>query len=74
MKVHVVYDGQGTIVSLTESQGGGGRQTYSQPITREGHAVAELEVPAEHAYLSLAGIGQRLRIDVQAARACFITQ
>jgi hypothetical protein len=74
MKVLVVYDGQGTIVSLTESQGGGGRQNYSQPQAREGHAVAELEVPTEHAHLSLLGIGERLKVDVQAARPRFVSQ
>jgi hypothetical protein len=74
MKVLVAYDGQGKIVSITESPVGGGRQNDSQPLAREGHAVAELEVPTEHAYLSLAGIGQRLRIDIQSAKPTLISQ
>jgi hypothetical protein len=34
----------------------------------------ELEVPAEYAYLSLGGIGERLRLDVQGETPRFISR
>ena len=72
MRVHVVYDGQGNIVSITESPIAGAGQNSSQPLAGEGQTVAELDVPAEQSHLSLHGIAQRLRIDIQAARPTFV--
>lgn len=65
MRIHVVYDKNGTII------GGGvgthepsGRAPRSGPVAHEGQHAAELEVPAEHAGLTLHDLVERLRVDV----------
>jgi hypothetical protein len=75
MRIHVVYDKNGTIV------GGGvstvelvGREPRSGAEAREGQHAAELEVPAEHAGLALHDLVERLRVDVTGKEHRLVTK
>jgi len=68
MKIYVVYDKKGKIIS-------GGAPlppTYHFPVpkfgpaSREDRHIAEFEVPEDLAYLGLAELAERLQVDVKA--------
>jgi hypothetical protein len=67
MKLHVVYDKKGNIISggvpLPPAYDLLGPR--SGPIAKEGHHAAELELPEEYATLGLHQLAQRLRVDVE---------
>jgi hypothetical protein len=67
MKIHVVYDKEGNIISggvpLPPSYHVLGPRFG--PIAKEGQHAAELEVPEEYATLGLHQLAQRLRVDVK---------
>jgi hypothetical protein len=62
MKVHVIYDSQGNIISL-------GAQLPPAPTfgpqAKEGQHGAELEVPAEHAALGLIELAEKMQVDTK---------
>jgi len=67
MKVHVVYDGQGNIISVGvplppsyDLRGPG-----FGPEAQQGQHAAELEVPEEHAGLRLIELAERLQVDTR---------
>ena len=68
MKMHVVYDKDGNIVSagipLPPAYDLRGPRFGS--IAREGQHSAELEVPEEHRTMGLVDLAQRLRVNVRA--------
>ena len=67
MKVHVLYDKQGNIVSL----GAPLPVSYDfrgpafGPQAGEGQQIGELEVPEEHARLGIIQLAEKLKVDVQ---------
>ncbi|MFD9816940.1 hypothetical protein [Streptomyces sp. NPDC059080] len=67
MRVHVAYERDGLIVALTDvgDQGGG---ISAHPLPMDGREVAEVDVPDEHANLSLSELAKRLRVDVEATQ------
>jgi hypothetical protein len=68
MKVHVVYDNEGNIISASVPlpPAYDFRGPRFGPIARQGNHAAELEVPEEHATLGFVELAQRLRVDVKA--------
>jgi hypothetical protein len=67
MKVHVVYDAQGAIISMGVPGPLGpdlrGPVFGAQAIT--GQHVAELEVPAEQSHLTLLDLPDKLQVNVR---------
>lgn len=67
MKIHVIYDNQGKIVSAGVPL----PQTYDfrapafGPKGGEGQYAAELDVPEEHIGLGLTDLVQRLRVEIK---------
>jgi hypothetical protein len=72
MKVLVLHDKKGKILSVTESPTAGPDQNSSRPIAMKGQAVTELDVPEEYSDLSIKGIHERLRVDVRARQPRFV--
>jgi hypothetical protein len=67
MRIHVIYDREGNIVSAGaplppayDFQG-----PRFGPKAGEGQQAAELEIPEEHTGLGLAEVSERLRVDVK---------
>jgi len=70
MKLHVMYDQTGRIVAgvrldadESKQRDPGGMTGTVRPVSKSGHASAELEVPAEHAHLTFTEVCQRLMVD-----------
>jgi len=67
MKVHVVYDAQGAIISMGVPGPLGpdlrGPVFGAQAIT--GQHVAELEVPAEQSHLTLSELADKVQVNVR---------
>ena len=68
MKVHVVYDAQGAIISMgvPGPLGPDLRGPVFGAQASNGQHVAELEVPAEHSHLTLLELANRLQVNVSA--------
>ncbi len=67
MKIHVVYDKEGNIVSAGAPLplAYDFRGPRFGAIAKEGQHAAELEVPEEHGTLGFVELAQRLRVDVK---------
>jgi hypothetical protein len=65
MKLHVVFDRDGKI--LGAAQLGGAERVRARPIAdeKEGQRAADVYVPPEYQHYDLAGVCQRLRVDVE---------
>lgn len=68
MKLHVIFDRNGTILAATRSDPAEKTElrVRFEPIKEDGQSDAELDVPAEHANLDLVSICQRARVDISA--------
>jgi hypothetical protein len=68
MKLHVVFDNEGKIVAAArlddEITDQFPPRPRIRPLPNQGHQVAELFVPPEHSFMDLAGVCQRLQVDV----------
>jgi hypothetical protein len=62
MRLHVVYDDEGTILAASQVPSG------DQVLPEAGEHTAEFDVPAEFAGVDLQELAQRLRVDVQENR------
>ncbi len=67
MKIHVVYDKQGNVISagLPMPTSIDIQAPRSGPEPREGQHAAELEVPEELTRLKVAELGERLQVDTK---------
>ena len=67
MKIHVVYDKEGSIVSAGAPlpPAYDFRGPRFGPLPKEGQHAAELEVSEEHATMGFSELAQRLRVDVK---------
>jgi hypothetical protein len=67
MKVHVVYDAQGNVVSMGVPAPLG--PDFRGPVfgaqAGSGQHVAELEVPPEQSHLTLVQLAENLQVDVK---------
>lgn len=73
MKIHVVFDKQGNIISAGQADRPEPEfydylTPRSGPQPDRGQSVAELEVPEEHLRLPLADLVEILQVDVTAKR------
>jgi hypothetical protein len=59
MRLHVVYDDEGTILAASQVPSG------DQVLPEAGEHAAEFDVPAEFAGVELQELAQRLRVDVR---------
>jgi hypothetical protein len=67
MKLHVVFDDKGEILAAAEVVSGAKIRARPIPDKHAGHRAADVYVPAGYHHYDLAGICQRLRVDVGAA-------
>ena len=65
MKLHVLYDKDGTIIAASRRDGGAPVRARPMPDDAAGHRMAEVYVPAQYAHLDLAGVCQRMAVDVR---------
>jgi hypothetical protein len=67
MKVHVVYDAQGSIISMGVPAPLG--PDFRGPVfgaqALSGQHVAELEVPGEHSHLTILDLADKLQVDLR---------
>jgi hypothetical protein len=65
MKLHVVYDKNGDIVAAARLDTTAPVHARPNADEKAGHRAAEVSVPAEYHQYDLAGIFQKLRVDVK---------
>jgi hypothetical protein len=66
MKLHVVFDSEGNIVGAAQVNAAASLRARPIPDEHAGHRSADVYVPVEYGHYDLAGVCQRLRIDVKA--------
>lgn len=71
MRIHVIYDDQGNVVSLGAPLAPGPTFGFQ---TMEGQYGAELDVPAEHAGLGLMELAEKLQVDTKGQQPKLITK
>jgi hypothetical protein len=67
MKLHVVFDHEGLILGAAQVVSGAKIRARPIPDRQAGHRAADVYVPAAYQHYDLAGICQRLKVDVGAA-------
>jgi hypothetical protein len=65
MKLHVVYDKNGDIVAAARLDSTAPVHARPNADEKAGHRAAEVSVPTEYQKDDLAGIFQKLRVDVK---------
>jgi hypothetical protein len=65
MKLHVVYDKNGDIVAAARVDATAPVRIRPNADEKAGHRAADVNVPAEYQQHDLAGICQKLRVDVK---------
>jgi len=69
MKYHVIYDQNGKIVSVAQSNPADSKvSTQFGPGTGPGQQVGQVEVTAEHSKLELTVLAEQLHVDLKAGR------
>jgi hypothetical protein len=66
MKLHVVFERDGTIVGAAQVNADAALRARPIPDEDAGHRSADVCVPVEYRHYDLAGVCQRLTVDVKA--------
>ena len=67
MKLHVVFNDEGEILGVAQVVSGARIRVRPIADKQAGHRAADVYVPAEYQHYDLAGICQRLKVDLGAA-------
>jgi hypothetical protein len=65
MKLHVVFDREGNIVAAAQVNAAASLRARPLPDEDAGHRAADVYIPVEYGHYDLAGVCERLRVDVK---------